>query len=149
MIKPEELRIGNCFFNQTTVRECVGVLEDRIYYWDREISILKPVWQSVELLDPIPITEEWLKRFGFSIEGTELGDEGALVIEDPILAPDYYEELIMWTPKGKGRRYIEDMDKDTINVLQNYDKRMSHIKYVHQLQNLYFALTGSELTLKN
>ena len=24
-----------------------------------------------------------------------------------------------------------------------------HIKYVHQLQNLYFALTGEELTIKD
>jgi hypothetical protein len=32
--------------------------------------------------------------------------------------------------------------------LVNFDD-MINIRYVHQLQNLYFALTGEELTIKN
>ena len=31
----------------------------------------------------------------------------------------------------------------------NYGESIMYIKYVHQLQNLYFALTGKELTIKH
>ena len=42
-----------------------------------------------------------------------------------------------------GIRY-DDWDKDphTINTFESSD---GNVKYVHQLQNLYFALTGEEL----
>ena len=40
-----------------------------------------------------------------------------------------------------------DFDNDDSESFEIEDKNIN-IKYVHQLQNLYFALTGEELTIK-
>ena len=60
---------------------------------------------------PIPLTEEWLKRFNWN------------------------------PPKDIGVSF--SLTTDEIHfVAGNYYKKIEH---VHQLQNLYFALTGEEL----
>jgi|LakMenE18May11ns_1017448.scaffolds.fasta_scaffold9915550_6 hypothetical protein len=43
--------------------------------------------------------------------------------------------------------YIEfQFDKDGLGIsIENQYLTLSHIKYVHQLQNLYYSLTGTEL----
>jgi hypothetical protein len=65
---------------------------------------------------PIPLTEEWLLKFGFISKGRY--EKGSIHIG----CVKTKEETYLW---------IENMP---------------HIKYVHQLQNLYFVLTGEELT---
>ena len=68
---------------------------------------------------PIQLTEEWLVKFGF----------------------------IKRTPTG----YYFDMGRMSINLPDFEYKNIRidvKLKYVHQLQNLYFALTGEELTIK-
>jgi hypothetical protein len=79
---------------------------------------------------PIQLTEEWLLKFGF-------------------------EKVLNQYKK------ITDVSKDTFknipfiilfldNQFQYDDLRfITNLQYVHQLQNLYFALTGDELTIKN
>jgi hypothetical protein len=68
---------------------------------------------------PIPLTEDWLFKFDF--------------ISNPY--EDRYEKVPIHVEclKSKGATYL-------------WIENMPHIKYVHQLQNLYFALTGEELT---
>lgn len=75
--------------------------------------------QHPEAYKPIELTEEWLLKLGFII------DNGWFKIGYLKLFPirDLYY------------RAIVPITKD--------------IKYVHQLQNLYFALTGEELTIKS
>ena len=86
---------------------------------------------------PIPLTEEWLLKFGFEkIEfNSDTFGHGT----------EYH-----LTVKGAGGFIIEYMDdfsccllgsKSDIGVAPNLDS----CKYVHQLQNLYFALTNEEL----
>lgn len=81
-------------------------------------------------LKPIPLTEEWLEKFGFQYDY-----EGNLFLEpihDDAEANFYFhwevDELVL-------RDSFEDVF-------------MSRLNYVHQLQNLYFALCGEELTIK-
>lgn len=71
--------------------------------------------------EPIVLTEDWLIRFGFKKD--ILPYFGSLIFEKDGIT----------------------LDHDF--VLMDIDKRVE-IKYVHQLQNLYFALTGEELQLK-
>ena len=78
-------------------------------------------------VDPIPLTEEWLLKFGF--------------ISNPYM--DRYEIKLI----SSGFFHIE-CDK-TKGILQLWCEQLPQaifIKHVHQLQNLYFALTGEELT---
>ena len=74
--------------------------------------------------EPIPLTEEWLLKFGFKDH-------------------EYY-----WKKKKVkavwAQRVISTGVRSGISI-EKYD----HIRYIHQLQNLYFALTGKELTLES
>ena len=69
-------------------------------------------------IEPIPLTEEWLIKFGFK----QWGDKYTF-----------------------GLKGINIHHRQRGFVLR---KSVPVIQYVHQLQNLYFALTGEELTLK-
>lgn len=76
---------------------------------------------------PIPLTEEWLRKFGFGkCDEHECGHNTHEVFGF------YYD----WHFK----RFYLEAETDRV--------RVPHIKYVHTLQNLYFALTGEELTIK-
>jgi hypothetical protein len=75
-----------------------------------------------KLFKPIPLTEEWLLKFGFEKTDSH-GD---------------FEYLIDRYSYFRGSFYIADCDECGESV---------EIQYVHQLQNLYFALTGEELTI--
>lgn len=71
---------------------------------------------------PIPLTEEWLFKLGFK----------------------------RWTSKRKDKTYSNGMviiheRKNGYSLASRYVRYV----YVHQFQNLYFALTGSELTIQD
>ncbi len=74
-------------------------------------------WINLDEFEPIPITADWLFRFRF--------------VYYPHLSEFHGKNMIFhnWI---KDRGYIS--------------WGSTQIKYVHQLQNLYFALTGEELT---
>lgn len=72
------------------------------------------------LIKPIPLTEKWLLRFGFFKSSL-----------------DYF--------KKKGIIVKKEDDGRFECFLGSSIPRLLH---VHQLQNLYFALTGEELTLQ-
>lgn len=75
----------------------------------------------ISYINPIPLTEDWLIKFGANkySEYFELGHT------------EWYKEEDYFKPKSY---YFADGFKDGFKL-----------KYVHQLQNLYFALTGEEL----
>lgn len=81
---------------------------------------------------PIPITREWLEKLGFDMDDDI--DEGVI---------RFLKVIDGITLRWNG--FLE-MEVTTQYVTIRFD--LDHIKYVHQLQNLYFALTGQELTLK-
>jgi hypothetical protein len=77
--------------------------------------------------EPIPLTEEWLIKFGFSREA-KIGGDG---IEFRV----YHFDVLTFNTNHLWWYKCQPMN-DT------------PLEYVHQLQNFYFALTGKELTLK-
>jgi len=86
------------------------------------------------MYQPIQLTEEWLLKCGF-----EKKTYAHLTL--------YYFSLkvlshgeISFHPKENG--FNIDLGTTT-----GYQFGTTNIKYVHQLQNLYFALTGEELTV--
>lgn len=90
---------------------------------------------SIKNIDPILLTEKWLKNFGFIQHDTVKG---------------------LYDIKYNGFEITVTMDNNTVMDIQLSSTNISGaypnkelFKYVHQLQNLYFALTGEELTLKN
>lgn len=68
----------------------------------------------------IPLTEEWLVKFGFKDNGTMFSKPDNCVISHDFKTIGIYIE-----------RYEDDITLDCP-------------KYIHQLQNLYFSLIGKE-----
>ena len=80
-------------------------------------------------LKPIPLTERWLLDFGYkSIGKLHLTYKlNPFIIELSVLGSHYNFRKI---------------------ISKEESMMLKEIKHVHQLQNLYFALTGKELTTK-
>lgn len=104
-MKANELRIGNLVYDNERIYQIYSGTEIGNKHNDNNFK-------------PIPLTEEWLVKFGI---GVEKGDKIKHI-------------------KGMYGIHFE-MKKSSFHILPD----IKHIKYVHQLQNLYFALTGEEL----
>jgi len=83
--------------------------------------------------NPIPLTEEWLVKFGFVFKG--MGISGAVCIRH---SGHWYKNN---NPYFAGT-------KKPFDIFLQYGQGVD-IGYIHQLQNLYFALTNEELTWTN
>lgn len=116
-MKATELRIGNYVHSNLT----------KITY-QVDVDDIKNINDDPVVAKPIPLTEQWLKDFGF-----EMYDYGAL-------KDDFQIKLFKYGHTTYHRNTIE-MDGAKGNWCY-----ITKIMYVHQLQNLYFALTGEELT---
>jgi hypothetical protein len=138
MIKASELRIKNLvtlnekqrkelWYDQINAKN--DYFEVKTIYSDNDISIElddEIIDISENDVEPILITEDWLLKFGFENKNGknrfELEGNGAVLLSDNVCITIY----------------------DSYNEI---DISVCLIKYVHQLQNLYFALTGAELTV--
>ena len=88
----------------------------------------------------IPISKEWLLKFGF--EKIESDYRIQIQKDDNQGNSDY------WIYVDSG--FDNESNKFKVMLVSGEgDWFTSKNKYVHQLQNLYFALTGEELTFKN
>jgi hypothetical protein len=102
----------------------------RLYQFDKPFAVQpEPEPTEISDLSPIPLTEEWIKDYWMN---------GGAVIS---LLTWEGSDFIHWTKEDGVFLDGESFDNEGTVYL-------SHIKYVHQLQNLYFALTGEELTIK-
>lgn len=116
MIQPNELRVGNIVKYAESVYKFAG----------EETTIGDIIIGETDFYDPIPITDEWLLKFG-------LKNSLLLIKNDSGL-------LEIWDT-SEGIELCSVVEKDDICIFITID----HIKYVHQFQNLYFAITGKEL----
>jgi hypothetical protein len=123
MIKKNELRIGIT-----------------VFYFGRETTLhneteLLNAFEQLEMgfIIPIPLTEEWLLKLGFDMN------------------PDWNKKRMDGCVSflELGYLYIAQNMLGGITLYDNESLSTGvHIYFVHQLQNLYFALTGNELTIK-
>lgn len=121
----KELRIGNYVRNQD------GSLTDTPIGKPVKIEDYKHIMWA-ELCVPIQLTEEWLLKFGF--ENIDYGFTKKILTVSTL--------QLIWSDGWIYPQIIEEpeMSNETVNVVS-----LNRIKSVHQLQNLYFALTGKEL----
>jgi hypothetical protein len=126
-MKATELRIGNFVefenevFRMHIISESYPVLDTDLF------GAYVVEWDK---LYPIPLTEEWLADFGFIDKYKSCNND--------------------WSIYGFTINQQSDEDDDGNKIPQEqifYYQYQYDIKYVHQLQNLYFALTGKELTI--
>lgn len=126
-IKANELRIGNWVAvgeNQSTV---TTISYDLVHLMGNMIT------NRVDQVDPIPLTPEILEKSGFEL----WKDKKTLSIEfengNTIIITD--TEI-----------FLGGYDSSTGG--QGFTMEVKNVQCVHQLQNLYFALTSEELNIK-
>lgn len=121
MIKVNELRIGNLLQSKT------GEFISKILMIDSQCSVcsIEDGLCDLDLLEPIPLTKEWLEDFGFNTDS------------------DCWYYYLDWSKQHETFKIAKDEFNNYFLVGQ-YSKAF---KYVHSLQNLYFALTNEELTI--
>jgi len=129
-MEAKELRIGNLLMELTS--------DDVFEVSDRFFAMLNV---NLECSMPIPLTEEWLLKFGFEKNDNFWYDliyftDCDITSEDMCISYNLYS----------GRFSV--IDADCLNEDLKYPVYLTkRIKHVHQLQNIYFVLTGEELTL--
>jgi len=129
-MKANELRIGNkvdCF----GIKEVDSIIRTangsfKLIVCEKKesgVSICESVLIESVDLKPIPLTEEWLLKFGF--------DDNGIFVDDS-------RGFLYW-------------DGSSLHISDSRDTNYTFVaicEHVHQLQNLYFALTNEELKIE-
>lgn len=116
-MRAEELRIGNWIEIIDSKELCTTVTKST---FDCNVDVF---------YKPIPITEEWLLKFGFE---KQIYFDGNYVIKNK---EGYYNSI----KKDDGEWcYNNDISDASCYFVKK-------VKYIHQLQNLYYALNEEEL----
>ena len=128
-MKAKQFRIGNYYNHNGEVKEItVNTLSNLFESEDR-------AW-----FEPIPLSEEWLLKFGFKCVHIK---NIHYTVNDPNGVAELHKISIF--PTVNNQWHIAFSDE--LNGYKDYIPT-TKISHVHQLQNLYFALTGEELTIK-
>jgi len=126
MIRLNELRIGNFIKGPLTLNGVFYPDLAPVESIELQLKLEHFVWfranpDLYKSLEPIPLTEEWMQRFSDASEHELKWD-----LHQYIMVVKRYEKYFLhFTDKG----FLLD------------------VKWVHQLQNICFALTGDELEL--
>ncbi len=98
--------------------------------------------EYTQFYEPIPLTEEWLLKFGFKELKRFTHDFEEVIYGKSLIKhdPNHSEKIVISLPFN--HLYIGEFE------IEEYYLADIIVNYVHQLQNLYFALTGEELTIK-
>lgn len=133
MIDSRELRLGNLLIETEYDVRVVTVDKLPLEYEDERV--------------PIPITEEWLARFGFEVIEQSMDR----VLVQKILVDDVAFRFVLSGQMNASAITTIDKGNSLVTNEQNLLAGNAIIpncpKHVHQLQNLFFALTGTELEL--
>lgn len=134
MIKANELRVGNWVnrLGKPTIITAVQQGEEIGY-------VTTPISGAITTsqIEPIPITEQVLLDCGF-----EVWEKTGLLIKDA------------WSPGHPAQRFdLSWSEKTGFLCKSRYQAEsefmtMRHIQHLHSLMNLFFSLTGQELTYK-
>lgn len=117
MIEARELRINSYYKIDKSVS-----IDQNVFKLD--LTDIRANKNICKLINPIPLTPEWLLKLGFKKN------------EDYLQEEVYENENFQLTNECDNGWFCGN------------EETHLEIKYVHQLQNLYHALTGKELELK-
>jgi hypothetical protein len=119
-LSARELRVGNLLQGYNKIRTVAELHKE--YYTDTD-----GVSTFYRDADGIELTEEWLLKLDFMPHTTK-SNPGEFTL--------YYKDEFTYNPCSGWWIFGKNI------------KEKVKLEYIHQLQNLYFALTGNELTIK-
>lgn len=144
----KDLRIGNYVSLNKKQRDELWInneiCADKYYYsvdviYGSGEIVLKLDAEDIDFdikdIQPIPLTEEWLLKLGFE----EKGDNKE---ESYFLLYGFHLE------NRANDKFSLNINKEDFGCWW-IDQYLKELKYVHQLQNIFFCITGEELTIKN
>ena len=148
MIKANELRIGNLVINNSTTFIIHSLSKNKIEV--QQLDDATNISSAGYTFEYVPLNEAWMTMFS----GNETG---YLTISSLERTSDSSDIIVLSTVEG----YLHDegflrvcayeYDKQTDGSTNISDDVITsgcrHITFVHQLQNLYFDLSGRELAL--
>jgi hypothetical protein len=144
----KELKIGNCLhYKNTNDIAIVELIHKKHFDCRDEYGSFTPNGNY----QPIPLTEEWLLKFGFKKHGAYEFYFDILNYETSNFFDEHIEKTNLQFYIYNEHKIEVKIDIDATNVEGEFEGKtlfLKHIQYVHQLQNLYFALTNEELTWK-
>jgi len=126
-MKASELRIGNLVDLGNRIAKVIEINHLACVVVNLEET--QDTIEDYERVKPIKLTEEWLLKFGLK-PNQWFCSNSYCVVEDKTGDIHYG-----WCMK-------------TQNSLHTKEIEFGYFKYVHQFQNLYFAIIGEELILK-
>lgn len=132
-MKVTELRIGNLIYNEVADKFSQPIKE--IYKVEGRLLDIMERQGEVTTISPIELTQEWLLKLGFNNEYKK----GYIGID--VCNTDF----VLLTPENEtashAGTYRWAFKQDRIPLIKE-------IESVHELQNLFYAVSGVELTLK-
>ena len=130
-MEARELRIGNLVYSYAEWHQisCEQVSTVSVVF-NNSVILAHGLEVKLNKIKPIPLTEDWLLKLGFGR------------CDDHVMSIKCFDELLIEYDYHFHRCFVV-IDTDTTTDI----KWVTHIKHVHQLQNLYFALTGEELKI--
>lgn len=122
----KELRIGNLVNVSGKPETVTGILPFGCYFH----LLYYPF--NLSQIEPIELTKDWLLKFGFKPEK---------------------DVKIFWKIKTSQKSITLEVEPNSGRTILFDNKGIKFIdvkpiKHVHQIQNLYFSITGKELTIK-
>lgn len=125
----KELRIGNIIDIDGKQTIVLGLIQASYGYpvFIQCGNIYTPYRYDIKYASPIPLTEEWLLKFGWYKDGSYFSHE------------DSYFEL-----ENHGNKFAFCII-DSENWCVHY---FGHHEFVHEHQNLFYSLNKKELTIK-
>lgn len=124
-MKATELRIGNILLPGIVV----GSMIERAKIGAPKGFILATVdllrCDAIGAIRGVDISGSWLRKFGF-----------------------HCNDQHYWLNNNKLNIYLSAPEY-IVKIGSDQEYEVGHIKYIHQLQNLYFSLTGKELQIIN
>jgi len=131
-----ELKINNLVDYFGKVKTVIKISKENSQWYvgcSNGVNEIIDCWNVEDAYDPILLTEEWLLKFFFEQRSNIWHKQ----------VHEGYVSLMIFKEEFKDKiRFVT-----TLNIDGN--RMPINIKHVHQLQNLYFALTGEELTIKS
>lgn len=127
-MKTKELRIGNYvnYFEDSTIFEVVQVESNGLEVKNKN----EFTWIEIENFEGIPINKEWMLKLGFC---------------------EVYIDMYEIKPNVNGCEcfsFHSDYNSVTISDGFGNDYLVKNIQYIHQLQNLFYSITRTELQCK-
>lgn len=139
-LTPQELRIGNYitsdrqYFKEPVIGVVYQVSNAGICFEYNEQGEMRGVSNPLKHIHPIQLTKEWLEKFGFEnhspgLYRIKIHPDQARYLETMLPSKQFWDFTIIIE-----HNYTPDDTEVWIRALH----------YVHELQNLLYALTGEE-----